>query len=82
MLKVLLMVLFSLAVALSNMNKKKREAAKITLTKAIILLIAKQVYHATYRKLAARKDILEPLSLCGIIILLSIKLLSACQLVY
>lgn len=36
------------------------------MAKALVLLVAKQVYHATYRELAARRDILEPLGLWGI----------------
>ena len=40
--------------------------ARLTLAKTLILLVAKQVYHATYRELAARRDILEPLGLWGI----------------
>jgi hypothetical protein len=42
---------------------KKGRQLKITISKALILLVAKQIYHLTYRELANRKDILEPLGI-------------------
>jgi transposase len=38
---------------------KKGRSLKITIFKALILLISKQIFHLTYRELANRKDILE-----------------------
>ena len=66
-LRALLGVLFPLAAALHAFRRKKRgRPARVTPAKALILLVAKQVYHAAYRELAARRDILEPLGLWGI----------------
>ena len=66
MLKAILTVLFPLAAALSGIKEKKGRPARLSPAKALVLLVAKQVYHATYRELAARRDILEPLGLWGI----------------